>query len=232
MQKQELKDTSMKTNSSQSGKSIIELVIVLLVLAIIVVFALAPFKNSKTAFKRLNFARELKVSLERARSDSMKRRATDESAMARVTIDSATSFSLSTDLNQNQIIESSETKLVSLANSGIKIVGDNLVFPITVKFDRRGFIIATNGDGTQITPNFTICENCTAATVYSTSSNIISISPTGTVVLMKGGETAPAFQNPTVSTVSSSSHINSLAVVNSSPQPTATPCTVLIAVCL
>src|SRR5687768_13706222 len=100
----------MKKNSSQSGKSIIELIIVLLVLAIIVVFALGPFKNSKTAFKRQNFARELKVSLERARSDSMKRCATEENSMARVTIESATAFTVSTDLNQNQIIESSEVK--------------------------------------------------------------------------------------------------------------------------
>jgi len=222
----------MKNDSSQSGQSIIELIIVLLVLAIIVVFALAPFKNSKTSFRRQNFAREMKVSLERARSDSRKRRAAAENSMARVTINSATSFSLSTDLNQNQIIESSEIKQVNLADSGVKIVGDNLIFPIIVKFDRRGFMTATNGAGTQITPNFTVCENCTASTATSKNSNIITISPTGTVLMMKGGETPPSFQTPTVSTVNNSSQINSLAVVSTSPQPTATPCTVIVIVCL
>lgn len=222
----------MKNDNSQNGKSIVELIIVLLVLAIIVVFALAPFNNSKTSFRRQNFAREMKVSLERARSDSIKRRATAENSMARVTINSATSFSLSTDLNQNQIIESSEIKQVSLADSGVKIVGDNLVFPITVKFDRRGFMTATNGAGTQITPNFTVCENCTASTATSKNSNIVSISPTGTVLMMKGGEIVPTFQTPTVSTVNDGSHINSLAVVSASPQPTATPCTVIVIVCL
>jgi len=222
----------MKKDDSQSGHTIIELIIVLLVLAIIVVFAFAPFKNSKTAFRRQNFAREMKVSLERARSDSIKRRAAAENSMARVTINSAVLFSLSTDLNQNQIIENSEIKQINLAGSGVKIVGDNLIFPITVKFDRRGFMTAINGAGTQIAPNFTICENCTVSTANSKNSNIISISPTGTVVMMHGGETLPTFQIPTVSTVNQSSQINSLAVVSTSPQPTPSPCTVIVVVCL
>jgi prepilin-type N-terminal cleavage/methylation domain-containing protein len=223
----------MKKDTAQSGFSIIELIIVLLVLAIMVVFALTPFKNSKTVFKRQNFAREMKVSLERARSDSIKRRATAENSMARVTIESAVSFSLSTDLNQNQVIENSEIKHVNLAGSGIKIVGDNLVFPVTVKFDRRGFITATNGGGTEISPNFTVCENCTTATANSKNSSLISISPTGTVVMLKGGEIPPTFESPTVSTVNNGSQINSLAVVSASPQPTATPpCTTIVIVCL
>jgi prepilin-type N-terminal cleavage/methylation domain-containing protein len=207
----------MKKRNSQNGYSIIELLIVLVVLSITVTLALSYFKDSKTSFRRQNFARELKVSLERARSDSIKRRAIDDTSMAFVKITSSTSFILSTDLNQNQTLETSENKLSNLAGSSVKIVGSNLIFPITVRFDRRGFMTAINGAANEITPSFTVCENCTASTADLTNSNIISISPTGTVSMSDGGESAPVFQPPTLSTVSSGSQINSTAVVTSTP---------------
>jgi Tfp pilus assembly protein FimT len=204
----------MKIKISQKGISIIELLIVLTVTAILVTFALTSFTTSKSNITRQNFARELKVSLERARSDSIKRRATDANSMALVKIDSATSFSVATDLNQNQIIDSSEIKQTNLAGSGVKIVGSSLVFPVTIKFDRRGFMTATNGSGTDITVNLTVCESCTASTANSKNSNIISVSPTGTVLMLDGGKTPPVFQNPVVTTVSSGSQINPVVVVD------------------
>jgi Tfp pilus assembly protein FimT len=204
----------MKIKISQKGISIIELLIVLTVTAILVTFALTSFTTSKSNITRQNFARELKVLLERARSDSIKRRATDANSMALVKIDSATSFSVATDLNQNQIIDSSEIKQTNLAGSDVKIVGSSLIFPVTIKFDRRGFMTATNGSGTTVTANFTVCENCTVLTANSKNSNIISVSPTGTVLMLDGGQTPPIFQNPVVTTVGSGSQINSVAVVD------------------
>jgi prepilin-type N-terminal cleavage/methylation domain-containing protein len=207
----------MKKSHTQNGYSLIELLIVLVVLSITVTLALSTFKDSKTSFRRQNFARELKVSLERARSDSIKRRATDENKMAYVKITSPTSFILSSDLNQNQTLESNEDKTSNMAGSNIKIVGSNLIFPITVRFDRRGFMTATNGAANEITPSFIVCENCLAATADSTNSNIISVSPTGTVSMFNGGQDAPVFQNPNLSIVSGGSQINSTAVVTSTP---------------
>ncbi len=205
----------MQIKISQQGISIIELLVVLTVTVILVTLALFSFTNSKSNFSRQNFARELKVSLERARSDSIKRRATDDNKKAFVKIDNATSFSVSTDLNQNQVIDSSEIKQTNLSGSNVKIVGNSLLFPVTIKFDRRGFMTATDAAGMNITPNFTICENCTITSANSKNSNVVSVSPTGTVLMLDGGQTPPVFQNPTVTTVGSGSQINPSIVVGS-----------------
>jgi prepilin-type N-terminal cleavage/methylation domain-containing protein len=217
--------------NSQSGKSLLELVIVLAVAAIIVTFAVAQFGSSRRNFNRQNIARELKVSLERARFDSVKRRPSLESNMARVTIDSATAFSLMIDLNQNGSVEVSETKQINFPDTEVKIVGETLVFPITIRFNRYGQISATNGIGTEIDlPYFRVCEKCTNATGNATNSNIITISPTGTVAMLNGGESPTTVQNPNVSTISQSEDINSLVTINDgsatptpTPVPTATP---------
>ncbi len=219
---------------SQSGKSLIEMVIVLTVAAILVTFAVAQFGSSQRSFSRQNIARELKVSLERARFDSVKRRATQEVNMARVTIESATAFTLTLDLNQNGTLEASDNKQVRFPNAGVQIVGRELAFPITIKFNRFGHIIATNGVGAVIDlPFFKVCEGCTNLTANASNANIITVSPTGTVAMLNGGETYTTVQNPTVSTVSQSADINSLVTVSDgsgtvptptpAPTPTATP---------
>jgi hypothetical protein len=198
----------------------------LTVAAILVTFAVAQFGSSQRNFSRQNIARELKVSLERARFDSVKRRPSQESNMARVTIDSATAFTVSLDLNQNGIIETSEAKQVNFPNTEIKIVGRELAFPITIRFNRFGHIIATNGIGAAIDlPHFRVCENCTNLTANAANSNIITVSPTGTVAMLGGGETYTTVQNPNVSTVSQTADINSLVTVpdNSGTVSTPTP---------
>lgn len=211
---------------SQSGKSLIEMVIVLTVAAVLVTFAVAQFGSSQRNFTRQNIARELKVSLERARFDSVKRRPSVEANMARVRIDGATAFNLAVDLNQNGTLEASETKQVSFPNSEVKIVGRNLVFPITVRFNRFGQIIATNGIGTEIeAPYFWVCEKCDSdATATAANSNVISISPTGTVAMLSGNVAQTTVQNPSVSSVSQNSDINPLVTVGgNSGVPTPTP---------
>ena len=60
---------------SQRGASVIEVLIVLVVVGILAVLAIASFGKSRENFARQNVAREFKVRLERARFDSVKRRA-------------------------------------------------------------------------------------------------------------------------------------------------------------
>jgi Tfp pilus assembly protein FimT len=189
-------------NSSQSGISIIETLTILTVLAILVTFAVAQFGNSKNSFQRQNIARELKVSLERARFDSVKRRATtttDLSDLSRVTINDATSFTVATDLNQDGTLGTNETRKVSFpTQDGIRLIAASTNFPINIYFDRRGQITAQDSTKTSIAPIFTICTNCTAQTASASNAHIISVSATGTVSMTSGGVTQPTFANPTV----------------------------------
>jgi prepilin-type N-terminal cleavage/methylation domain-containing protein len=88
--------------TSQSGTTLVELIVVLVIISVLVSFAVAQFGSSKKNLERQNIVRELKVSLERARFDSVKRRAVNVNEKAKITIHNATSFSFSTDLNQNE----------------------------------------------------------------------------------------------------------------------------------
>lgn len=196
----------------QSGKSLIEILVVLVVASILVSFAIAQFGSSKEFFGRQNLAREFKVNLERARFDSIKRRAEGGlNNLSRVTIESATSFSITTDLNQNGVLEDRESRQINFSNqSGVRFVGLTS-YPVTISFDRHGHISALNGEtpAQPVTPVFTICgRDCSLETADATNSNIISISPSGTVAMLAGGDTQPTFENPDVSDVDANTGVN------------------------
>ncbi len=232
--------TKQKFNP-QSGKSLLELVVILVITAVLVTFAIAQFGGSKTNLNRQNLVREFKVSLERARFDSVKRRA--QGSLSRIVIESATRFTVLTDLNQNGTLETSESRSVNFGSSGVKFVG-TLIYPITISFDRHGHISATNsvvgsdGEFQQINPTFTICDRgCTSLeTANVKNSNVISISPSGTVAMLGGGESQPSFSSPTVSnsvaddvpnpwlnTESSASNTTAEPTPVATPTPTSTP---------
>lgn len=226
--------------ASQSGKSVIEMIIVLVVAGILVTFAAARLGNSQNNLKRQNIARELKVSLERARFDSVKRRPSQESEMSSVVIDSSSAFTVRTDLNQNGVIDASETKQISFSGTVTRIIGNNLALPMTVRFNRFGQIIVRNSAGVLISPpDLIICENCTLATADVSNANTISISPTGTVSMSAGSQTQVSVSDPDVTNVDQNTEIKSSVTVDNgsgniqtptptpvptpTPSPTATP---------
>lgn len=229
-----------KNFSAQSGVTLVEVLIVLAIMAIIVGFAAAQFGTSRENFQRQSIARELKVSLERARFDSVKRRPETEEEMSRVVIETPTSFTVYLDFNQDGVISpDTEKREVDFGyTGGIRIVGRDLVFPVTVRFDRRGHI-TVDGTGANIVPVFTICDkDCTFETANASNSNLITVSQTGTVTMTFGGEPDITFSNPTVSNVSPCERINDWVTVvdtsmpapdcnapNPTPSPTPSPTT-------
>ena len=181
-----------KKFDSERGYSSVELMIVLVITAILVTLALISFGNTQTQFNRQNIARELKVNLERARFDSVKRRAVNTADLAEVKLLSATSFSVKIDTNQNGTLDANETRTINFAGQPtVRLVGNLLVFPITINFDRYGRITAKDGTSPtpqNITPIFTICtNNCTAANATASNADVIYVSPSGTVTMLAGG---------------------------------------------
>lgn len=220
--------------SNQSGKSVIEMFIVLAIAGIILTFAVSQFGRSGSNLDRQNIAREFKVSLERARFDSVKRRAANPADMARVVITSPTSFALLTDSNQNGTIEEgAETRITTFGNrSDVRIVGSDLIFPIRIMFDQRGHARVFNSAAppVEITPQFIFCNACSLLTANSANSNSVNVSATGTVAMLTGGDALPTFDDPTVTNVSNTAQVNpNLAVwgaetlATPTPDPTVTP---------
>lgn len=221
-----------RPSNSQGGVSLIELLIVLVVIAIIVTFAVSRFGSTNKKIDRQKVARELKVNLERARFDSIKRRATVESEMSGVIIESPTSFTISRDLNQDGILDPAETRLVDFSNYDLSLLAKNVQFPVSIMFDELGQTIVTDGSGKYTDPVFTIC-NGDCATVSTNNANIIVVSPTGTVAMLSGEEALPTYSNPNISTVLPTSGVEPRAthisqngitpLATPTPSPTASP---------
>lgn len=215
----------IKEFNKQTGVSIIEIVIAVTIIAVIATMAVTQLGNAKTQFQRENVARAFKNYLERARFDSVKRRAANPADMARVVINSATSFTSRIDQNQNGKLDANEQNEVSFSGgSDVRLYGPSTNFPITLRFDQRGYLIATDSTGAVINPVFSICNGaCTTSTMTNGNSNIVSISPTGTVAMNAGGETPQTFSDPTVGNVSYEIKKEVTVIDSSSSTPLPTP---------
>lgn len=206
---------------SQSGVSIIEVLLVLVIATILGTIALGQFGNSRKNFQRQNLSREFKNDLERARFDSVKRRASTTAAMAHVDILSPTSFSVSTDLNMDGTLQTIETRQVDFTNRiDASLIAGSTSYPLTIRFDHRGQTTITNSLGATVSSSFTVCgSGCTSSTANASNADVIYISPTGTIAMSAGGTVLPTFANPSVTNVTTTSNIDNRVQVNSSNYP-------------
>lgn len=197
---------SLQSNSHQSGVTIAELLVVMVVIAILAGFALMQRGSANEQFKRQNVAQELKSAFERARFDSVKRRAVGSGQVAQVTITPA-SYTLRTynnDVNGLPVA----TNVVTNLPSGV-VIGRYDGTTLTsqdVAFDMRGETSSSPA------PQFRVC-NVSCSSPDNSNSNIVIVTPTGTVNLLPGGSTLPTFGAPAVTSVSNSTGINPDAVV-------------------
>jgi Tfp pilus assembly protein FimT len=217
------------TFTKESGVSLIEVVIIIVVVAVLVTFAVASFRSAGSNLDRQNIAREFKVNLERARFDSVKRRATVCSDMSGVTIDD-TSFRTMIDMDNDGQLGSHEVRTVNLASrSDVTIVPNGVTLPLTIRFDQRGQAFLNNCDPgsvpTATIPLLFFCNGtCTPDTANAENSNVIFVSPAGTVAMLYGGETMPTFDEPSMTAVPVDENVNPLlavwnAITSSSPTP-------------
>lgn len=210
---------------SQSGKSILELVAVLVVVAVIVTMAITNTEKAQSNLQRQNYAREFKINLERARFDSVKRRPRTTEQMARVVITSDTAYRVHTDLNQNGALNDTDVKNVTIpSQSRVKLLNTNTVYPLTIRFDWRGQMAVLDANDDDVTPTFVFCEgSCTIATADASNANIILISPTGTVSMLSGNQSQPTFTAPNVTAVNGNTNVNPWVTISQTVPATPTP---------
>jgi len=187
-----------KRTKSQSGFSIVELLIVLTMVVILSTLAIMQFRSSKTDFERQNITHELKVYLERARFDSVKRRAVDTAQMSEITLQ-PTRFEVKIDFDGNGRLDASDVRTVDFTQrSSTQIrVTDTLNYPVKVRFDQRGHVTSKDSAGIDVDPVFTICsKNCTGPTQNNSDLSVLSLSTSGTVAILRGGQDPTALPTP------------------------------------
>ena len=177
--------------SHQSGVTVVELLVVVVVIAVIAGFALIQRGGANEQFNRQNAARELKFAFERARFDSVKRRAEAGGPASVVVENDRFTSSTDTDLDTPGL-ESIETTLPPNISIARYEGGGGAV---TVAFDKRGETTTTGAE----TPIFLVCNGtCSADDDAAHNANIVLITATGTVNLLTGGATPQTFTAPPV----------------------------------
>ena len=196
-----------ESNSHQSGVTVVELLVVIVIIAVLAAFALMQRGAANEQLTRQNAAQQLKTAFERARFDSVKRRAVASDELARVTV-TPTSFTLRTYSNDVNGVSVALDQATTLP-PGIVIAHFSNLVTLTsqdVTFDMRGETPASP------LPQFLVC-NFSCGSADNTNSNIVIVTATGTVNLLAGGSTLPTFGVPTVTNVNTSTGINPNAVL-------------------
>jgi prepilin-type N-terminal cleavage/methylation domain-containing protein len=206
-----------RSAQNQYGVTLVELLSVIAVIAIISTIALMQFGSSKQQFKRQNVAQELKSAFERARFDSVKRRADSTSIQAKVVID-AGSFTLVTDNNANGSTgDPEDSRTTDFSGQNVSITS-TLSLPATVYFNKRGEV--TDSGGVSMSPSFLVCNpSCTISggnsNANSSNASLVLVTPTGTVNLLAGGSAIPTFAAPSpLSNVAGSTGIRNDVIIN------------------
>lgn len=196
-----------KNDPGQRGISYVELLVVIVIIVIVASLALVQRGSANEQFQRQNAARELKVAFERARFDSVKRRAdgTMNAPFAQVTVTPA-GFTLRTfNVEANGTATPQDQAYPLPAGIVFGGYGFTLTSSVVV-FNRRGESSVTGGG----LPQFMACNgnSCPTAPGSAAVSNTVLVTPTGTVNLLPGGISIPSFSNPTVSTTSNTAAVN------------------------
>jgi len=167
----------------ESGVSLPEILIVAAIIAIVTVFALMRFAQAQQAMRRANSARELISYLERARLDSVRRRAIVPAQMARVTVNNASSYTVVMDVNGYGNLDAGRT--INIPTGQGTFTG---TFPKLIMFNWRGRTVDNANAPTQALPLF-------LTNSYGTST--INVSGAGSATVDKTITVSPVVNSST-----------------------------------
>jgi Tfp pilus assembly protein FimT len=158
--------TSQERDSrGERGVTILEAVVTLAMMMVIMVFALLRITEAQQALRLDNETRQFKAYLEKARVDSIRRHAQTDAQMAKVTINSATSYTVEIDADGNGLLD--KPRLIRLQpQGGITFTGTTP--PTTIRYNWRGRTVDSLGQLVSIAP-FTLKDDNHAGSTISLS---------------------------------------------------------------
>jgi prepilin-type N-terminal cleavage/methylation domain-containing protein len=188
----------------QRGATLIEILVVIIIIAVVASLALMQRGTANAQFQRQNISRQLKVAFERARFDSVKRRADTSGTQANVAVTGSTftltvnGLATTTDFGAQNIV---------IANSG----GTTLATTYVVYFNQRGE--AVDNTGAYITPELLVCNGTCPNPLTNDKSDRLLVTRTGTVNLLAGPAAPPSFNAPPVTDVPNTNGIKQFVTV-------------------
>ncbi|HEY0006674.1 MAG TPA: hypothetical protein VGB17_17965 [Pyrinomonadaceae bacterium] len=164
-------------------------------LAVLVTFALLSIARAQQTMALNNTAREFTSYVEKVRSDSIRRHATNTAAMASVTINSNTSYTVQFDADRNGTLDPGRT-ITFAPESGLTFSG--VTVPTTIRFDYRGRTVDDTGAVA------TLASFRLANPQLPSPYPLLSISSAGDA----GVDNSASYTTVTPSTVSTSANVN------------------------
>ncbi|MDX6695307.1 MAG: hypothetical protein QOF02_2910 [Blastocatellia bacterium] len=129
--------------SAESGVSIVEMLIVLLIIVVASAWAFMRIVEAQQSARLAGATQELTAYLDKARLDSIRRHATTVGEMAQVSIDSPTSYSVRLDANGDGELDA--PRVFNFTSRGISF--NVAAFPTVIRFNWRGRV--ADGAGAQ-----------------------------------------------------------------------------------
>lgn len=134
--------SKIRETARERGASLLELLIVVMIIGIASTWAFLRIVEAQQAAQLAAQTQQLTAYLDKARLDSIRRRATNVNQMARVSIDSATTYSVTLDSNGDGQLDAA--RVFSLPPGGITF---NLAaYPTVIIFNWRGRIVDASGN--------------------------------------------------------------------------------------
>jgi Tfp pilus assembly protein FimT len=134
--------TPLRWQADERGVSILETLVALAMVMVLSVFALMRIVESQQSLRLDNEIRQFKAYLEKARLDSIRRHAQTDAQMAKVTINSLTSYTVLMDANGDGTLDQPRT--INLQpQGGITFTGAT---PTIIRYNWRGRTVDAAGN--------------------------------------------------------------------------------------
>ena len=126
-------NTEQAKSSTSAGFSVLDMLIVVVIVSIIVTYILGQISTIQKPLARTNAAQRLTAYVQTARSDSIRRHASEITRMAQITVVDAHGYNVSLDANGDGNLD--PPVFVDLKDQKVKIDGP---FPRMYMFDAQG----------------------------------------------------------------------------------------------
>lgn len=152
-------------SSGERGVTLLEALVVLAMMMVVMVFAMLRIVEAQQTLRLDNEIRQFKAYLEKARLDSIRRRAQTDAQMAKVTVNSLTSYTVQIDSDGNGVLD--PPRQINLKpQGGLTFAG--ITPPAVIRYNWRGRTVDAAGQPVSISA-FTLKDSSHAGSTISLS---------------------------------------------------------------